>query len=108
MEVQVKRAVHYSPATRRAVTTLGKLIAAERRTQGRPQADLAERAGISIPTLNRIETGAPGTAIGTFFELAVILGIPLFPDVNDENLEQRLALVPSRVRRRARTGSNDF
>jgi len=104
----LKRTAHYSPSALRAVTVLGKLIAAERRAQGRPQADLAERAGISIPTLTRIESGAPGSAVGTVFELAVILGIPLFPDMNDENLDLRLALLPSRTRQRNREASNDF
>lgn len=104
----MKREMHYSPATMRAVRALGALISVERRAQGRPQSDLAERAGISIPTLNKIETGGAGSAVGTVFELAAILGIPLFPNLDDENLDLRSALLPARARQRTRAGDNEF
>jgi transcriptional regulator with XRE-family HTH domain len=39
---------------------------------------LADRAGISRGLLQRIEKGDPGCAIGAAFEVAAIVGIPLF------------------------------
>jgi len=104
----MKRERHYSPETQRALTVLGKLIAAERRSQRRTQSDLAERVGVSVPTLSKIERGSAGSEIGIAFELATILGIRLFPDVDDVRLDQRLALSPSSVRTSQRSMDDDF
>lgn len=104
----MKRERHYSSETRRALSQIGRLVAVERRLQGRTTADLAERAGISAPTLAKVEKGAPGTEVGTVFELATILGIRLFPDLDDENLNQRLALAPSHVYPQTLVGNDDF
>jgi transcriptional regulator with XRE-family HTH domain len=104
----MKRERHYSPGTQRALSTLGKLIAVERRSQGRPQRELSERAGISVQTLINVEKGAPGTEIGTVFELATLLGIDLFPDVDDDRLDQRLALTPAHVYPPTLVGDDDF
>ncbi|WP_097060717.1 helix-turn-helix domain-containing protein [Salinibacterium xinjiangense] len=104
----MKRLRHYSPETRRALSVLGNLIAAERRSQRRTQSDLAERVGISLPTLSKIERGSAGSEIGSVFELATILGIRLFPDVDDVRLDQRLALSPSSVRTTPRPVDDEF
>lgn len=104
----MKRERHFSPETRRALAVMGKLISAERRSQGRSQADLAERVGISVQTLGKAERGVPGTEMGTVFELATILGIRLFPDVDEVMLDQRLALTPAHVYPRALIGDDDF
>lgn len=94
----------HSPATRDAVQVIGQLVAAERRTQRRTAVDLAERAGISRDTLHRVERGDPSVAIGTVFELCVLLGVPLF-DTDADGLarhaahqRQVLSLLPQRVR----------
>lgn len=92
-----KRTRHYGAATRRALTLVGSRIALERREQRRTQADLAERAGISAPTLGKIERGSPGTEIGIVFEVATLLGIELFPDTDQDMLAQRLMLSPRRI-----------
>jgi DNA-binding XRE family transcriptional regulator len=64
------------------------------------QKDLAERAGISVTTLVAIEKGSARAAIGTVFELAALLGIPLV-GANDaegrEVIDTRMALLPARV-----------
>ena len=65
--------------------------------------DLAERAGISVPTLSKIEKGEPGVAIGSVFEVAHLVGIPLLTlddsaDIVRESIAARLAIVPQRVR----------
>ena len=104
----MKRERHYSPETHRALSVLGKLIAAERRLQRRTQVDLAGRAGISLPTLSKIARGSASSEIGSVFELATILGIRLFPDVDDVRLDQRLALTPSSVRNSLAPVDDDF
>ena len=54
--------------------------------------------------VSRIEKGAPGTAIGTVLEAAVLCAVPLF-GVGSRDLhavatcaQHRLALLPQRVR----------
>jgi transcriptional regulator with XRE-family HTH domain len=104
----MKRERRYSPETRRALSVFGKLIAAERRAQRRPLADLAERAGVSLPTVTKVERGDAGTAIGTVLEIATLLGIRLFPDLDEVNVAQRLALVPAHVYPQKLKGDDDF
>jgi transcriptional regulator with XRE-family HTH domain len=104
----MKTQLRLSPATRTSVLTLGALISVVRRERGWTQPELAERVGISTGTLAKVEKGAPGTAIGTVFEVATILGIPLFGDLDPQLLDQRFALVPARVRRRRVELDTDF
>ena len=66
--------------------------------------DVAERAGISRTTLQKIEKGDSKTEIGLVFEVAVIVGVPLFdPDpatlaVERARAEAMLALLPASIR----------
>lgn len=106
--------VAYSTQTRDALTVLGRQIAVARRERGRTAADVAERAGISRPTLSKIEHGDPSVAIGTVFEVATLLGVPLFgagrrelADLAARSLE-RLALLPERVREPRLEIDDDF
>ncbi len=77
--------------------------------------DLAGRAGISRRTLQRIERGDPRCAIGLFFELAVLVGVKLF-DMDDRatlalhlgRVNDKLAVLPSRVRSSTRAVDDDF
>jgi transcriptional regulator with XRE-family HTH domain len=110
----MKRDRSYLPLTVEVVQTLGAQIAAARRELGWTAADLAGRLGVSIPTVARIEKGAPSTAIGTVLEAAVLCGVPLFgPDRRDVNraadqAQARLALLPERVRVTTLGLDNDF
>jgi transcriptional regulator with XRE-family HTH domain len=78
------------------------------------QADLAERAGISRSLLARVERGEPGCAIGTVFELAAILRVPLFGLGENElareahRVADRLALLPAAVHSRQVAVDDDF
>ena len=96
----------YHPQSRDAATVLGNQIAAARRERRWTSANLAERAGISVVTLRKIERGV--------FEVATLLGVPLFtPDRRElgwalAQSEQRLALIPSRVRARRTAVSDAF
>ncbi|MCL1899762.1 MAG: helix-turn-helix domain-containing protein [Promicromonosporaceae bacterium] len=104
----------YLPETRAVLTAIGAAIAAARREAGWTAQELAQRVGASVPLIARIEKGAPGTAIGTVFEAAVICGVPLFGvDASDlprlaQHQASRLALLPQRVHQRTPEIPNDF
>ncbi len=67
-------------------------------------AELAERVGVSVPTIRKVESGDPTVAIGTAFEAATIVGVVLFDgDPTRRVLEagrvrDQLALLPQLVR----------
>ncbi|MCQ8227731.1 MULTISPECIES: helix-turn-helix domain-containing protein [Pantoea] len=94
-----------SPTSRyaqEAIALLASLIRAERIEKQIPVSELAERAGISRGTLHRIEQGDVKCQIGSYFEIAAILGIPLFDTevslpslVSHRNrVEEKLKLLP--------------
>lgn len=96
-----------SPQARDAAALLGLQIREARVNRGWPIADLAERAGISSPTLRAVERGEPTVGLGTAFEVATLVGVPLFFDDTNrlapELARQReiVRLIPQRVRRSA-------
>ncbi|MFW8744792.1 helix-turn-helix transcriptional regulator [Mesorhizobium japonicum] len=96
-----RRLVTYSQATSDAIGLLGRQISVERRSHKWTQAQLAERIGVTLPTIRAIENGAETASIGTVFEAAYLLGIPLVGASLDQDLRQTLeardALLPSRV-----------
>ena len=97
-----------------AVRVLGQQVGATRRTQRRTSEEVAERAGITRVTLRRIERGDPEVAIGLYFEVAMVLSVPLFGAEGRELAElaargeRELALMPQRIRQRAMTVDDDF
>jgi transcriptional regulator with XRE-family HTH domain len=94
----------HSRATLEAARLIGLEIAQARRDRRWTTADLAERAGISVITLRKVERGDPSVALGTAFEVATLLAIPLFAASREElsalttRGRERLALLPARVR----------
>jgi transcriptional regulator with XRE-family HTH domain len=104
MGTAMRRTHTHSHQTLDAAKVLGLDIAAARRERRLTASDLAERAGISAVTLRRVEQGDPTVAIGTFFELATLLGINLFGADTAEIAalvdrgRTRLALLPARIR----------
>ncbi len=112
----MKRERQYLPATEHALTALGAQVATARREAGWTVADLAERLGVGRNIITRIEKGAPGTAVGTVLEAAVVCGVQLFGVETDElgrvaeTARNRLALLPARVRASAaaREVDDDF
>ncbi len=56
--------------------------------------------------MRKVERGDPSVALGTAFEAAALVGVPLFSDDattltrESELVEARLAVLPQRVRRR--------
>jgi DNA-binding XRE family transcriptional regulator len=79
--------IHISNHTRRTLKTLAAMIAAARKERRMSQEELARRLGVSRLTVRSIENGSPTVAIGTVFEAAVIVGIPLLAEDKRE-LEQ--------------------
>ena len=103
------------PQTADACRVLGREIAIARRARRVSAAELAERVGVSLVTLRRTERGDPTVAIGTVFEAAAMVGLDLFGSSETvlstlaRSQEDRLALLPSRVRARQEVRiSSDF
>lgn len=98
------RTPSYTPQTLTAAAVLGTEIARARRARKMTAHDLAERAGVSRITVRAAEAGRPTVALGTVFELATLVGVPLFGgDPMEmrgllERSRDRLALLPARVR----------
>jgi len=93
----------YSRYSQQALLLLGASLRAARIDKKMGTQVLAERAGISRDMLYRIEKGDPRCEIGVVFELAAILGVPLFePELlalqkRTREVEGRLTLLPKAV-----------
>ncbi|MBK6289639.1 MAG: helix-turn-helix transcriptional regulator [Gammaproteobacteria bacterium] len=70
----------YSEYATEALRLFGQLLREARKRRGLTLADVATRAGISRSLMQRIEKGEPGCAIGVSFEVAAIVGVPLFEE----------------------------
>jgi transcriptional regulator with XRE-family HTH domain len=104
----------YSRYVREASVLLGGLIRAARKERKLTAQELAERAGISRGLLQRIEKGDLKCEIGAAFEVATIVGVKLF-DATESTLtkhlrqtEDKLALLPQRIKTREKTLRDDF
>lgn len=104
----------YSLYSRQAVSLLGKLIHLYRTERKLSVQDLTDRAGISRTTLWKIEQGDMKCEIGIVFELAALVGIPLF-DLDSQTIgtlegriEDKIALLPKSVRSPKREVKDDF
>ena len=106
-------AIPVSPTTAEVLSILAAAIRSGRIRRGMTVRDLAERVGVSAPTVIKVERGDPGVAIGTVLEAAKLVGVPLFderPDVRERyNAQKRsdLALLPAAARPR-RQVDDDF
>lgn len=104
----------YSRYTRQALALLGGLVRAGRIERHMTTRELADRAGISRDMLHRVEKGDPRCEIGVVFELATIVGVPLFePELaglqaRDREMRARLALLPKTVRKESVEVKDDF
>jgi transcriptional regulator with XRE-family HTH domain len=100
-----------------AAKVLGLRIREGRLRRGWTTAELAQRVGVSPPTIVALEAGATGTAIGTIFTAAALTDVPLFGAEDAAEIarmrhlgEERIALLPKRVIRSHPSGpaGNDF
>lgn len=106
-------AITYSPLTKEAARLLGARIQLGRKERRWTLRSLAERVGVTVETLRKIEQGNLSVSIGAALEAAVLVGVPLFDQDPDRRslergrVDDRLALLPDRVRR-PRRPDNDF
>lgn len=111
---QVKRQRVYSRYARDVALLLGMQIKQARRQKGFTESALAERGGISRATLQKIESGNMGSAIGLVFEIATIVGLRLFDENRDgllKHLQQTkhlLTLLPQRTRHKTNPIDDNF
>jgi len=98
-----------------ALKVTGQLIQGGRLQRKWPVSELAARAGVSERTVRAAEEGAPGTSFGTVLELLYLTGNSPFGVDDPVELarmrrrgEERLALLPSRARKRAVEVDDDF
>lgn len=104
----------YSRYSKDAVHLLANLISVARKERQLTMQELADRVGISRGMLNRIEKGDMKCEIGVVFEVASVLGIPLFQSdafaVKQQlnHAQEKLALLPKSVRRIAPEVRDDF
>ncbi len=104
----------YSKHTLEAATLLGEQIRLGRKLRKWTEQNLADRAGISRATLQKIENGTTTCAIGLFFETAMLVGVNLFNKDNfplTNNIEQaraKIALLPQRIQTATRKVDDDF
>lgn len=105
----------YSRSTESAMQLLAGLVREARLERKMTAQEVADRAGISRGLLQRIEKGDLRCEIGAAFEVALIVGVPLFgTDDTAElafQLEQaraRLALLPKSIRTPGRQVKDDF
>jgi transcriptional regulator with XRE-family HTH domain len=103
-----------SPATSEALQILGASVKSQRLRRKWSIKELAQRVGVSHPTIIKIERGDPSVAIGTVLEAAVLVGVPLFdadPVTRSRqlgHLRSDLALLPQAGRMSRVEADDDF
>jgi transcriptional regulator with XRE-family HTH domain len=97
--------VTYSARTSEAVALLGARIRLGRRERRWTLEELAERVGVGVVTMRKIEQGDPSVRLGAAFEAATLTGVALFDEdpsrlsLEAARIHDRLALLPRRVRK---------
>lgn len=101
------------PAIRRANRGLAENIAAWRKLKGLTQAQLADRAGIGLATLARLERGEGGASVENLLKVLRALGVlenlltALDPYETDIGRLRSSEELPQRVRPKRLTGDED-
>lgn len=105
----------YSRHTKDAAVLLGKHIRLGRKGRRLTEMDLADRAGISRATLQKIEKGDPKCELGLYFEVATLVGVPLFGadssasfSANFERVNDKLALLPKSIHKKKKEVDDAF
>ena len=110
----MKRPRAYSRIAREAAVLLGEQIKLRRKQRKWTESDLAERAGISRATLQKIEKGNMSCTVGLVFEVSALVGVNLFEadklplSMHVEHTRDRIALLPKRIRVRTKPIDDDF
>jgi transcriptional regulator with XRE-family HTH domain len=109
-----KRIRAYSRTVRQAAELLGAQIKEARVERRWTVRELAKRAGISTSTLLKVEQGDPSVTLGVAFDVATLVGVPLFYEdraglrAELARRRDRLALLPQRVREPKDDLGNEF
>ncbi len=104
----------YSKYAREAAVYMGEHIKLGRKQRQWSENNLAQRAGISRATLQKIEKGEMSCAVGLVFEVAALVGVELFesnslPLVKQiEHTRDKIALLPKRIRDMKTSVQDDF
>lgn len=70
-----KRTPPTHPAGRRQLAALGNRLRAARLRRGMTQAILAERVGVTVSTIGKLEGGNPATSLATMLRTLQVLGL---------------------------------
>jgi transcriptional regulator with XRE-family HTH domain len=104
----------YSKYTKDAACLLGEQIRLGRKDRHWSEQNLADRAGISRATLQKIEAGELSPSIGLVFEVATLVGVVLFaPEsrtlaTHIELTQSKIALLPKRIKNTTKAVDDDF
>ncbi len=104
----------YSKYAQDAAILLGKQIRLGRKTRNWTEQNLAERAGISRATLQKIENGEMSCVMGLVFEVATLAGVKLFEQdklplsKHIEQTDDKIALLPKRILEKNPVVDDDF
>ena len=104
----------YSKYAQEAAVLMGEQIKLGRKQRRWSEKNLAERAGISRATLQKIENGGMSCAVGLVFEVATLVGIKLFESDNMrlskhiEHTRDKIALLPQRMKVTKKAVRDDF
>lgn len=104
----------YSKYAQEAAFLLGQQIKLARKTRKWSLINLAERAGISKRTLQKIEAGEMSPSIGLVFEVASLVGVSLFAQDSErlatsiDLTQSKIALLPKRIREQTKVADDDF
>ena len=108
-------AVAYSRYTQDAMLLLAGLIRESRLERRMTAQEVADRAGISRGLVQRIEKGDLKCQVGAVFEVALIVGVPLFGMDDEVDLKfqlnqtrAKLALMPKSIRQSNKQVQDDF
>ncbi len=114
IEISMKKSRTYSDYSIYAAILLGKQIHKYRKERSWTESELAERAGISRATVQKIEKGDMSCALGLVFEVAALVGIKLFADNNSalsamiERADDKIALLPKSIHSSRKKIDDDF
>ncbi len=104
----------FSKYARETTQLLGGQIKLGRKQHKWTESELAERAGISRATLQKIEKGDMTCAIGLVFETAALVGVNLFQadtsplNKQFEQVSDKIALLPKSIHKTKKIVDDDF
>jgi DNA-binding XRE family transcriptional regulator len=105
----------YSRYTKEAAALFGRHIQLGRKERNLREMDLAERAGISRATLQKIEKGDLKCELGLYFEVAALVNVPLFQVASDstfalniDRINNKITLLPKAIHKKKKEVDDAF